>query len=130
MKKHLKTYIYFASAGTLGFLVDAGILYLLVHLALWNPYGARIISFTCAAFCTWQVNRRFTFTSNGKKKTQREGMEYFLLSACTASLNYGIYCLCIYLLPFFYAYPVLAIAVASAFTMVVNFLSYRFIVFK
>ena len=51
----------FAVGGAIGLVVDASVVQVLVSLAGWNPYLARVLSFCCAASVTWWWNRRRTF---------------------------------------------------------------------
>ena len=53
----------FAIGGVGGLVVDTGIVQLLVGLANWNPYLARVPSFLLAATFTWWWNRHYTFAA-------------------------------------------------------------------
>jgi putative flippase GtrA len=54
-----KELLRFAIAGTVGFVVDAGVLYLVKDSL--GYYLGRALSFFLAVFCTWLLNRQFTF---------------------------------------------------------------------
>ena len=56
-------FLLFCIGGVIGFVVDAGIVQLLVRNFGFNPYGARLLSFLAAATTTWAFNRRYTFRS-------------------------------------------------------------------
>jgi putative flippase GtrA len=56
----IRKFVLFGIAGGMGFVVDAGIAYLLVATPL-GFYGARVISFLCAVATTWLINRSLAF---------------------------------------------------------------------
>ncbi|WP_411181810.1 GtrA family protein [Paraburkholderia saeva] len=48
---------------------------------LWCSLGygtGRLISFMCAAYTTWRINRRFTFSPNPERSALREWSAYLL----------------------------------------------------
>lgn len=119
----------FAVAGVLGFLVDAGMLY----AALWAGLGyfaGRVVSFLCAVFVTWQVNRTFTFASGRRQSWIAEFMHYLAAMAVGGVINYAVYGLVVLLAPQGKLTPLLAVAAGSAVAMSVNFLSAKFWVFR
>ena len=62
MRQELGQFITFCIVGGIGFLVDAGILGLLVHGFGADPLLSRLLSFPCAMTVTWYLNRRVTFS--------------------------------------------------------------------
>ncbi len=119
----------FAIAGAIGFLVDAGVLY----LALWlgsGYYLGRVISFLCAAFTTWQINRRHAFKAEAGEKLLHEWLRYLLAMLGGGLLNYGVYALLVFSLPPAPWLPLLAVAAGSIAGLAVNFLSAKFWVFR
>ncbi|WP_133650912.1 GtrA family protein [Paraburkholderia flava] len=119
----------FAVAGVFGFVVDAGILYLALHAGT-GPYVGRVISFLCAVFATWQINRRYTFRSTVKRSAWREWNEYLLAMAFGGVCNYGVYVLAFRLLPPMALAPFFAVAVGSIAGMFVNFCTAKMWVFR
>ncbi|WP_322063040.1 GtrA family protein [Paraburkholderia sp. J63] len=119
MRKQL---FFFAIAGTIGFLVDAGMLYLMLKLHT-GPYIGRLISFLCAVFVTWQINRQYTFAPNQGRSLWREWNEYLAAMAFGGACNYGIYVLATRGLPNTAYTPLIAVALGSVTGMVVNFVS-------
>ena len=57
--KLAREFLSFAVVGTIGFVVDLGVLYVVAPTLGW--YGGRVLSFLAAASVTWALNRRFTF---------------------------------------------------------------------
>jgi putative flippase GtrA len=119
----------FGIAGVLGFVVDAGMLYLALKLGL-GPYAGRAVSFFCAVFVTWQFNRRFTFERNTTRSVWREWNEYLLAMAFGGACNYGAYAVAIKFLPAGALTPLLAVALGSIAGMFVNFISAKVWVFR
>ncbi len=120
----------FFISGVIGFVVDAGIVQFMVSKLGSNPYGARLLSFLCAASCTWLFNRRFTFAghgSNGSKR--RQWLRYLVAMAGGFALNYGAYAACVWAFPLVRAWPALGVAVGSVAGAVVNFVSSKYWIF-
>ncbi|KVC46952.1 polysaccharide synthesis protein GtrA [Burkholderia pseudomultivorans] len=120
---------WFAVAGTIGFVVDAGVLYIMLLLGS-GPYIGRIVSFFCAAFVTWQINRRVTFSPSRTRSILREWLEYLLAMALGGLCNYAIYAALIKLLPQGQLAPLSAVAGGSVAGMTINFLSAKLWVFR
>ena len=119
----------FCMVGTVGFIVDAGTLALLVASLVPNPYWARLISYLLAATTTWILNRSFTFRVTGGGGKHWEWVRYVVLNAVGGGLNYGTYALLVYRFPLVYAYPVLGVVAGSAVGLVVNYSANKFLVF-
>ncbi|NIF76616.1 GtrA family protein [Paraburkholderia sp. Cy-641] len=119
----------FAIAGVLGFLVDAGVLYLALAMGL-GYFAGRAVSFLCAVLATWQVNRRFTFTSSRKESAWIEWWRYLAAMSLGGVVNYGAYSAVVFALNGFPFLPLLAVAVGSVAGLAVNFASARLWVFR
>ena len=65
-------FLRFAVIGGAAFLVDAGLLYLLIWSGM-GPYLGRVISLLTAATCTWLGNRKFTFDTRPKPAAKEVG---------------------------------------------------------
>lgn len=114
----------FAVSGTAGFLVDAGLLAVLVSGLGLDPYLARIPSFLAAVTTTWLINRHWTFAD--RRRGGRLGAEwrrYLLAMSGGAAVNYGVYALLLATVSLVAAWPVLGVAAGSLAAMVVNFAS-------
>jgi putative flippase GtrA len=121
----------FVLIGFIGFLIDAGILHLLVFGAGAKPIAGRVGSFFCASFVTWRLNRRYTFaarsTGNG---TFGEYLRYLWTSGVGAAVNYSVFATLVLTLPLVAATPTLGVAAGSIAGMIVNFTLYRLVVFR
>lgn len=120
----------FGVAGVLGFVVDAGVLYLLAPVFGW--YGARVLSFWAAATATWLFNRRYTFADGAARGggLGREYGAYLLAMLGGAALNYGVYALTLRVLPPAPWVPLAGVALGSVAGMGLNFASARWLVFR
>lgn len=115
----------FGVVGVIGFAVDACILQLLVSMARWSPYSARIISFGLAVTVTFILNRAWTFRHRQVKSTRTAYARYFLIQSIGALINLAVFYVCIFLLPALHRWPVIALAVGSGVAMFFNFAATR-----
>ncbi|MBE1161226.1 GtrA family protein [Dyella acidiphila] len=121
----------FAVGGAIGFIVDAGIVQLLVTFAHVNPYAGRVVSFLIAATVTWWWNRSHTFaTRQSGRSLGAEWLHWMALMGGGAAVNYGAYAACLFEFPAWHKWPVLAVAVGSFFAAFVNFVSARTLLFR
>ncbi|MBB5609086.1 MULTISPECIES: GtrA family protein [unclassified Janthinobacterium] len=120
----MKQFLRFCLVGTLGFVVDAGVLQLLLLTVTTNPYTARIFSFLAAASVTWICNRSFTFRS-AIPASRAEWLRYVGLMALGALVNYTVYALCIAASSYARAQPWSAVAAGSVAALGINFLLSR-----
>ncbi len=120
-----RRFLSFAVVGAVGFLVDAGILSLLVHGHDWGSYSARLMSFSAAVTVTWLLNRTVTFQSDAERDKGREYRRYFMVQGAGSLLNLLVYSLCIALFPLAATYPVMALAGGSIVAMMFNYLGVR-----
>lgn len=124
-----KEFLIFGIVGTLGFLVDAGVLYLLKgSLGL---YWARVPSFFCAATATWLLNRQFTFRSRvSGVSVFQEYARYFGLMLGGGAVNYLVYAIAVSLLPAVAYRPLASVALGSIAGMFINYFFARYFVFR
>ncbi|WP_376711116.1 GtrA family protein [Pseudochrobactrum lubricantis] len=118
----MKTVGKFIIAGGVGFFVD----FSLLNMMLWLEFGpitGRLISFSFAVMATFFINRKYTFNSIGN--FFRQFQKYLLGSLLGVCINWIIYSLCLS-----YFLPSMSLIIASALAMIVNFIFYKFIVFK
>ena len=64
--------------GAVGFLVDGGLLYLLVAQGM-SPHLARLLSFSVALTTTWALNRAWTFQAGSSVEAGRSYAGYLLV---------------------------------------------------
>ena len=122
----MRSFILFSSVGTVGFLVDAGILFVLIPY--FGPYIARLFSFLVAVFVTWLLNRNFTF--NSQNHGLSEFKRYFASQSFGAGLNYFVYAIAIYSSEWMTRFPLAALGLGSIAGLTVNFVLAKKYVFK
>jgi putative flippase GtrA len=122
-------FLRFCVAGTIGFVIDAGILQLLVYGTTLSPYPARVISFLAAASATWLLNRRYTFEVR-RRATGAEWLRYVAFMLLGALTNYGAFVLSITQWELANTRPWLGVAVGSIAGLGVNFFTSRLLVFR
>lgn len=119
-----RQFLRFAFVGGIGFIVDAGGVFLLTHWG-WPPIVARIPSTSIAILVTWLLNRRVTFCV-AKPRTRRELMRYVVIATSSALLNFAIYSAFVLM----GVQPVLAVVFATAILLLFSFFAYRHLVFN
>lgn len=122
-------FVRFGIAGTFGFLVDAAVLYTALMCGT-GPYVGRAISFLCAAFVTWQINRRTTFSGECTHSWLHEWLRYLAAMSLGGACNYGSYVAALNALPQSKLAPLIALAVGSIVGLFVNFAAAKWWVFK
>jgi putative flippase GtrA len=119
----------FAIAGAAGFVVDAGILYAALACGL-GPFWGRAISYLCAIFTTWVINRTITFRPPEGRGLLAEFAHYLAATSVGAVANYGVYSAAILVLPHAVWAPLFAVAAGVGVGMVFNFVTTKFWVFR
>ena len=121
----------FGIVGGIGFLVDAGLLHLMLQLGL-GYYGGRLVSFLAAATTTWILNRSFTFRRETPSASHPAGewLAYLGLMVIGGVVNYGTYAAAIELSEPVRRYPVLGVALGSIAGMAINFWTSKTLVFE
>ncbi|MCC3704981.1 GtrA family protein [Rouxiella badensis] len=129
MKSTILEIFKFGVIGGIGFLVDAGVLYLLKDSL--GLYFARVISFICAVIATWLLNRSITFAKS--KVTHRRSKEfalYFLVMLVGGCINIGCYVLMVNSSILVREYPILGVAAGSLAGMITNFTFSKKLIYK
>ena len=119
----------FGGVGSVGFIFDGGLLWLLLTIGI-NPYLARLISFPIAVLITWWLNRIWTFESAARARPFSQLNRYILIQMLGALANYSVYALYLSLTNTSSGHALLGFALGSTLGMVVNFLGMRCLVFK
>ena len=119
----------FLVVGGIGFVVDAGILAILVHGYDWGDYSARGISFAVAVTVTWYLNRRFVFSAGQTTNRKQEYTRYLAVQGTGMAINFLVYSVCIATNELMDTWPVLALAVGSAVALIFNYAGARIFVF-
>lgn len=124
-----RQFLRFALAGVAGFVIDVGVLYLALHFGA-GYYLGRALSFLCAAFATWQINRRHAFAHAAGEDLLHEWLRYLVAMLGGGAVNYGVYALCVALLPPARWIPAQGVALGSLSGLLVNFMGARHWVFR
>jgi putative flippase GtrA len=114
----------FLVAGSVGFLVDAGVLYAALAVGL-DYYSGRVASFLAAVVTTWMINRNWTFESGRRQSKAAEFARYFSAMALGGAVNYAVYALIVAVAPRTAWLPLAAVAAGSIAGLGVNFATAR-----
>jgi len=128
-KQTLHQFLRFGIAGGIGFVVDVTVLYL-VMAAGSNFYFGRMISFLCAVWATWQINRNFAFKRPASMSLWQEWWRYLFAMLGGGVVNYLASAVTVQMLPPAPLVPMLGVAVGSIVGMMVNFVSSKLFVFR
>jgi putative flippase GtrA len=123
----VKRFGWFILAGSLGFLADAGMLALLLHISPLGPLTARLIAILFALLVTWSFNRVVTF-GRSRFPLLLEGVRYSGVGLLAALLNYAVYAALLMAVPVLH--PLLALVVGSLAAMAVSWAGYSRFVFQ
>ena len=118
----------FGVVGSIGFVVDTGVLYGALALGA-GPYLGRIPAYLTAATTTWALNRAWTFKASSSGPVARQWALFVAVNLLGFALNYGTYAACIAFVPLAAAHPVLAVAAGSIAGLFSNFFLSRLLVF-
>jgi len=125
-------FLRFGLVGFAGFLVDAGLLRLLLA-AGFGYYGGRAISFLAAVTTTWILNRSFTFRRDAPSAFAHpaaEWVSYLGLMLIGGVANYGAYALAIEASDTVRAHAEIGVAFGSLAGMLINFWTSKYLIFE
>ena len=122
-------FLRFGVVGTIGFLVDSGVLYGAIALGA-GLYLGRAISYLAAASATWALNRAWTFRGRGSGPVHQQWALFVAVNLVGFVLNYGTYALLVATVPVVAAHPILGVAAGSIAGMFANFFLSRAVVFR
>lgn len=126
----MRQFALFFAAGFVGFLIDAGVVQLLVSVFAANPYLSRLLSFLAAASGTWLLNRRFTFKGVRHYGRFGEWSRYIFAMSGGFLVNFTIYSILVYHYALFQHWPALGVAIGSMGGFVINFSASRFWIYR
>lgn len=110
----------FSIVGGIGFVVDAGILVILVHIFGLDAIKARTVSFVAAVWVTWRLNAKVTFKDLRNDSTPKF-YRYLMVSILGLGLNFGTYTALIAMSVLMARYPVIAVAWSSLLAALFNY---------
>ena len=118
----------FSVVGVLGFLVDAGVLYVALAWGL-GLYGGRAVSYMSAVSATWLLNRRYTFEQKSGDNKLHQWARFVVSQLSGATINLGVYAALVHMSPLVAHAPVIGVAAGSLSGLLVNFSVARAYVF-
>ena len=129
-----RPFMRFALVGVAAYLVDTAVLiFATIGLGL-GPYAGRAISLGAATLFAWYGNRRWTFREGATRDCHRavaaELVRALAARGASVLLNYILYAALVALAPWPFNNPYLAVVIAGAITMVMNFQLMRVFVFN
>jgi putative flippase GtrA len=124
----LGQFLRFCVVGTIGFVIDAGVLQALVSGAGVNPYAARVGSFLVAVTATWWLNRHYTFAVT-RRPTHAEWVRYVSFMVVGATANYAAFAIAITVWDLARANLWIGVAIGSLTGMGINFTTSRTLIF-
>lgn len=119
----------FLVIGAIGFIVDAGVL-LVLMLCGGDAYLSRAISFATAVIITWWGNRTWTFGNHVDRPKTKEFSAYIIVQSCGAGINYGIYALVLSVSGTGPVQALIALACGSIAALFFNFHGAKNVVFR
>lgn len=120
----------FAASGTIGFLVDATVLTLLMRSVHLSAITARAVSFPAAVTVTWLLNRRGAFAGKGLTNSRHEYAGYFAIQLIGAALNLLVFVACLEFWPALVEWPIVALAAGAAIALLFNFFAARLMLYS
>lgn len=124
-----REFLQFIVVGGVGFLVDGGLLSILMHYG-WNILPARFCSFSLAVSTTWLLNRFWTFNSTNTIGIHKELIYYYGAQIFGALINLSIFFAAISFYPHLRNMPLIPFAFGSAAALVFNYLTSKLFIFK
>ena len=130
MKAGMRQLAMFCFGGVIGFIVDAGVLQLLVIGLAWDRYSGRLISFLAAATATWIFNRHYTFHGPRRHTLIGEWARYILAMSVGFACNFTAYSALVYFFNIDRQWLILAVAAGSIAGLGVNYTVSRYWVYR
>lgn len=122
-------FLRYGLVGATGFVVDALILHAATHAGL-NYFSGRLVSFSVAVVCTWQLNRSFTFRTPAAHGKAKEAALYVAVQCAGGAANIGVYSAAILIAPVLKDWLLIPLAVGSAAGLGLTYLGSKHLAFK
>ena len=119
----------FSLVGAVGFVVDGGLLQVLVSTFGWGPIAARAVSFPTAVLATWWLHRGITFPERGGSLLRSLG-RYLAVSVVGTGVNFGLYTGLVLASATMAAQPIVPFAIASVIALAFNYLGSKHFAFR
>ncbi|MBW6472737.1 MAG: GtrA family protein [Anaerolineaceae bacterium] len=79
-RKEQKRFVKFGMVGAFGAVIDFGVFNLLIHFLKFKPFNASIISFICAVFSNFLLNRYWTYPDSRSKRFRQQFIQFSVVS--------------------------------------------------
>lgn len=130
MTPALRQFLLFCLGGFVGFVIDAGVLQILVSGFAQDRFSARLISFLCAATATWVFNRNYTFRGPRRHSLLGEWTRYVFAMSGGFACNFAAYSALVIAFNIDKQWLALAVAVGSIAGLGVNFAASRYWIYR
>jgi putative flippase GtrA len=127
---NIKEIISFAAVGTVGFVLDAAIVWALINYAAISPIPAKFMAFPCAVTVTWLLNRNSTFKANQQSNYLKEWLLYIQINSIGTFANNLSFIVLVSINTFLYENPIVTVAIGSIFGMLFNYFGSKYWVFN
>ena len=120
----------FGATGSLGFVVDAGLVTLLCNVWGLGPALARVIAIGAAVMVTITVNRHWTFEHARSGRLWFQSFAYVAVQGAGLALNFAVFMALVAQGGTWQRWPFLAVAAGSIAAMAVTFGLSKWVVFR
>ncbi len=127
---NIREIISFAAVGTVGFLLDAVIVWALIQFTNITPIWAKLIAFPFAVILTWLLNRNSTFKDRKQPNYLKEWAKYIQVNSLGAITNNISFIILVAKIDHLYQQPIIAVALGSIIGMTFNYLGSKIWVFQ
>ncbi|MEE9273598.1 MAG: GtrA family protein [Robiginitomaculum sp.] len=130
LKPELPRIIGFFLVGGGGFIIHAGMVFILTSLFSFGDILSWFPAFLLAVTFTWLLNRFLTFRGMGKQTAPQEALRYFSVLAIGAAINFTVYAGVISVEIPVLSTPVIALACGAGIAFFCNYLLLRLLIFN
>ncbi len=120
----------FVVVGSIGFLIDGGVMQLITWATGVSPLIARAFSFPLALSATWGLNRTWTFETGRERAPLSQYRRYVVVQIAGFIVNYAIFAALVTAGGLWRDWPLLALMVGALISMIFTYILSRLHVFS
>ncbi|MCS7251501.1 MAG: GtrA family protein [Thermoflexus sp.] len=90
-RREIVRFLKFCVVGTVGFVVDTGILNGLIFVGGWIPVLAKAVSFTAAVTNNYLWNRYWTYPESRSKPIWQQVSQFFMVNTAGLGINLAVF---------------------------------------